>query len=54
MCVIKLVSLLMIFFVIHHAKSVTYRQLYQNRNYYIGLVFSYLNEVITDEKTIRT
>jgi len=40
------------FCVIHYTKSVTYRQLYQNISYYIGLVFSYLIEVITNEKII--
>jgi len=38
------------FWVIHYTKSVTYRQLYQNRNYYIGLVSATWSKLLRKKK----
>jgi len=38
------------FWVIHYTKSVTYRQLYQNRNYYIGLVSATWSKLLRTKK----
>ena len=52
MPVLQLLSLLNLFRVVHYTNSLTWRRMYQSRNYIIDLIFKEMIKVTKEEKII--
>ena len=52
MPVLQLLSLLNLFCVVHYTNSITWRRMYQSRNYTIDLIFKEMIKVTKEEKII--